>query len=100
MTARKPNAEDRITQAYSRLLASVRITPEMPHAVQDALVREADFIESHVLARLIGRLSGTVCTGQPLSASRLAQVIEDMCALGEKDAADLIAKSTPKETDR
>lgn len=92
--------DDRIVQAHNRLLASVRITPDMPAAVQDALVRNADYIESHVLARLIGRLSGTVCTGQPLSASRLALLVEDMCARGEQDAADLIAKHTPKETNR
>jgi hypothetical protein len=97
MTTRKPNAEDRVMQAHSRLLASVRVTPEMPHAVQDALVREADLIESFVLARLIGRLSVTVMDGKPISASRLAQVVEEMCAKGEQDAADLIAKHTPKE---
>ena len=100
MTARTPPAEDRIMQAHNRLLASVRITPDMPHAVQDALVRDADLIESFVLARLIGRLSVTVMGGKPISASRLAQAIEDMCALGEKDAADLIAKSTPKEIEQ
>lgn len=100
MTARKPTAEDRLMEAHSRLLASVRITPGMPAAVQDALVSNADFIESHVLARLIGRLSGTVSDGKPISPSRLAQIVEDMCALGEKDAADLIAKHTPKEVEQ
>ena len=100
MTARKPSPEDRIVQAHKRLLASVRITPDMPHAVQDALVSQADYVESMVLARLVGRLSGEVMGGKPISASRLAQAIEEMCAKGEQDAADLIAKHTPKETDR
>lgn len=100
MTARKPSAEDRLMQAHSRLLASVRITPGMPAAVQDALVRNGDYIESTVLARLIGCLSAMVSGGKPLSPSRLAQIVEDMCAKGEQDAADLIAKATTKETDR
>lgn len=97
MTARKPPADDRITQAYSRLLASVRITPGMPSAVQDALVRKADYIESTVFARLIGSLSGAVMGGKPLGLTHLAEIVEDVCAKGEKDAADLIAKHTPKE---
>lgn len=100
MTARKPSAEDRLMEAHSRLLASVRITPDMPSAVMEALVNKADFIESHVLARLIGRLSGTVSDGKPLSPSRLAGIVEEMCAKGVQDAADLIAKHTPKEADR
>jgi hypothetical protein len=100
MTARKPHAEDRLMQAHSRLLASVRITPDMPSAVKDALLRNADVIESHVLARLIGCLSATVMDGKPLSPSRLAQIVEDMCAKGEKDAAALIAANTPKEIEQ
>lgn len=100
MTARKPAAEDRIMQAHARLLASVRITPGMPHAVQDALVHKADYIESTVLARLVGCLSATASFRKPISPARLAQIVEDMCAKGEKDAADLIAKATPKEIER
>lgn len=100
MTARKLPAEDRLMQAHDRLLASVRITPDMPTSVQDALVRNADYIESTVLARLIGCLSATVIDGKPISPSRLAQIVEDMCAKGEKDAATLIAKSTPKEIEQ
>lgn len=100
MTARKPTAEDRIMSAHNRLLDSVRLKPGMPLVVQEALVDKADSIESVVLARLIGRLSATVMDGKPLSPSRLAQIIEDMCAKGEKDAADLIAKTEAKEAGR
>lgn len=97
MTAPKPSPEDRVAQAHRRLLASTRITPGMPATVKDALVRNADYIESTVLARLIGCLSATVIGGRPLSPSRLAQIVEDMCAKGEQDAARLIANHTPKE---
>jgi hypothetical protein len=98
MTARKSSAEDRIMQAHVRLLASTRITPDMPDAVRDALIRKCDFIESSVLACLIGRLSGTVSDRKPVSPTRLAEMVEAMCAEGEKHAARVIAAATPKET--
>lgn len=97
MTAAKPSPEDRVVQAHRRLLASTRITPGMPATVKDALARKADYIESTVLARLIGCLSATVIGGRPLSPSRLAEIVEDMCAKGVQDAADLIAKAQAKE---
>lgn len=100
MTARKPSAEDRILQAHSRLMESRRITPEMPTAVSDALIRNADFIESVVLAGLIGRLGARAGFGKPLSPSRLAEVVEDACAEGEKHTARVIATATPKEIDQ
>lgn len=100
MTAPKPAAWDRMTRAHDRLLASTRITPDMPAAVRDALIRKGDFIESSVLACLVGRLAGRVSDGKPLSPTRLAEIVEAVCADGENDVAQLIAKTTTKEDQR
>lgn len=100
MTARKPSATDRITQAYKQLLASTHIKPGMPDAVCGALIREGDFIESCVLANLIGCLGATAGFGRALSPTRLAEMVEDACAEGEAKAARAIAAATTKETDR
>lgn len=85
-------------QAHDRLLASTRITPDMPDAVRDALIRKCDFIESSVLAYLIGRLSGTVSDRKPVSPTALAEIVEDVCGMGVNNAGRLIAVATPKET--
>lgn len=100
MTARKPTAEQRICEAHDRLLASKRTTPDMPDSVREALYRTGDFIEACVLAGLIGHLGGRAANGKPISPTKLAEIVEEVCVRGEQHAARVIATSTPKETDR
>jgi hypothetical protein len=100
MTAPKPTAEQRMQAAHTRLLDSVRLKPDMTQAVRDALVRQGDFIESSVLAYLVGHLAGRASNGKPLSPTRLAEIVEDVCARGVEEAARLIAKTEAKEAGR
>ena len=100
MTARKPTAGQRICEAHDRLLASKRITPDMPDSVREVLYRNGDFIEACVLASLIGHLGGRASNGKPISPTKLAEIVEDVCVRGEQHAARVIAKSTPKEVEQ
>lgn len=100
MTAPKPTADQRMMTAHDQLLASVRLKPDMSEAVRDVLVRQGDYIEASVLACLVGRLAGRVSDGKPLAPTKLAAIVEDVCAKGVEDAARLISRTEAKESDR